>query len=259
MNPEQEARQLDLIPKEAGDSLQESSVFSEKNYHPQDISNVDWMVKETHISTPKPVFDAQDLTFGSLAQKLKDTYKTAPEKVEPKGDFEQSVDDYAPSAYRAPEAYDVPKISRTWVHKVFENNVVVSDPILLDSDRLAFRTRLVLPMDNKFFFDHDYDHLPGMLQIEGARQICTAICHLYFQTPMDYGFILNEMTSNFVGFAHIDDLSFVDLVFSKVKYKGKQARKFSAYAFLHQKNTVLGQFYFNWTVVPKSLQRKFEK
>ena len=55
-----------------------------------------------------------------------------------------------------------------------------------------------------FFFDHEIDHLPGMLEINAMRQGALAVAHLVYKVPQDYEVILNWIHVNLCNYGELN-------------------------------------------------------
>lgn len=90
------------------------------------------------------------------------------------------------------------RIDKKFVHKVKEeNNFVSRIELLSEGDIDVYLSQVALNIRHPFFFEHEYDHVPGLMLIEAGRQIGTAIAHLFYQVAYDIAFILNEMNIRF--------------------------------------------------------------
>lgn len=55
-----------------------------------------------------------------------------------------------------------------------------------------------------FFYDHEIDHIPGMLEICALRQCALALAHLVYEVPMDYEIVLNWLNVNLCNYGKLD-------------------------------------------------------
>lgn len=60
------------------------------------------------------------------------------------------------------------------------------------------------PRELKFFYDHEIDHLPGMLEACAMRQAALALAHLVYETPMDYVALLDWMTIRLFNYGELE-------------------------------------------------------
>ncbi|WP_323073340.1 AfsA-related hotdog domain-containing protein [Mycetohabitans endofungorum] len=42
-----------------------------------------------------------------------------------------------------------------------------------------FVAPLIIEPDHPFFFEHEIDHVPGLMLVEATRQACTAVSHMF--------------------------------------------------------------------------------
>ncbi len=97
--------------------------------------------------------------------------------------------------------YDPKKIERIdnkYVHKVNDENNLVSRIIQISKgDTDSYLSQFIIDNSHPYFFEHPYDHIPGMMMVEAARQVGSAIAHLYYDVSFETVFILNEMNVRF--------------------------------------------------------------
>ena len=97
----------------------------------------------------------------------------------------------------------IARIDKKIVHKVKEeNNFVSRIEQVSEGDSDIFISQVAINAKHPYFFEHEYDHVPGLMVIEAGRQIGTAIAHLFYNVSYDIVFILNEMNVRF--FRYID-------------------------------------------------------
>lgn len=207
--------------------------------------------------TPKKVLRAEDIAFKFLSK------ETSPKpQIQPDSSHNLNVIEEVPSfKIYTLDQFPAPSepLDKRFVHKIFENNVVIKNPIRIDSSKHIYRSKILVPLSNTFFFDHMYEHIPGMMLIEAFRQFGTAISHIYFNIPFDYSFILYNMNTEFKTYTKIQSDAFVDFVITDIKYKHSIARKFVGVGFVHQDNLLTSKFESSWAVLPNSLLNKLEQ
>jgi len=90
------------------------------------------------------------------------------------------------------------RIDNKVVHKVNEeNNFVARIEQIQKGDSDIFLSQFAINGKHPYFFEHAYDHVPGLMIIESGRQVGTAIAHLFYDVTFDIVFILNEMNIRF--------------------------------------------------------------
>jgi hypothetical protein len=78
---------------------------------------------------------------------------------------------------------------------------VLADPIRVNEDKKTLIAILQVDRDNLFFFDHDNDHVPGMLLVEGMRQLAGEIC---VRTNLNRVMQFPSLHIEFASFAELD-------------------------------------------------------
>ncbi|MEU7572024.1 AfsA-related hotdog domain-containing protein [Micromonospora sp. NPDC049240] len=80
-----------------------------------------------------------------------------------------------------------------------------TDTVLLDvrTAERAVTAGLRVPVENISFFDHDHDHVPGMVLLEAARQVATlATAHWGGDAPDRT--VMSRMAASFAAYAELD-------------------------------------------------------
>ena len=142
-------------------------------------------------------------------------------------------------------------IDPSFVHKKNPNNVLISHPVQLATDK--FRSKVFSQTDNLFLFDHAYDHLPGLLLIEAGRQIGTAVTHIHYGIPLnEYHFILENVSLDFVHMAKIEEVHYADITVEILKEKNSIPRRFLGQGFIHNNSQIKVKMESRWTLIRKA-------
>lgn len=78
---------------------------------------------------------------------------------------------------------------------------VLDDSVWIGGDINSFIATLQVDRNNLFFFDHDNDHVPGMLILEGMRQLVVDICTRFGHAQVAQ---IAQMNLDFANFAELD-------------------------------------------------------
>ena len=79
-------------------------------------------------------------------------------------------------------------------HQRLLENTLVSKVRFTSEDKVSAEISFkFIPQELPFFFDHDIDHLPGMLEINAMRQATLAMAHLLYDVPLDFVALLDWM------------------------------------------------------------------
>jgi hypothetical protein len=95
------------------------------------------------------------------------------------------------------------RLAKEYVHRHREENVFVSRIESLHGTH-EFLAELLLDPKHPFFFEHQLDHVPGLMLVEAGRQVATAIPHLFLKVPFGPAFIMNEVSFSFSCFAELN-------------------------------------------------------
>lgn len=157
---------------------------------------------------------------------------------------------------------DIPdiKVDKKLVHKKYDENVFISEPIILNTKDKIYRIRVIPDFSHKFFFDHELKHLPGMLLMEAARQFGTAYSHKYLKVPFGPQFILDEFGAKFTAGALSDLPVYMDgIVTGMIVSKKNEIRRLMASAYLHQNKVILGNIFSSWSILPDKMLDRIAK
>lgn len=90
-------------------------------------------------------------------------------------------------------------------HQRDEKNKLVSGVKALSEDGTLTEVKFkFIPEDLHFFFDHKIDHLPGMLEVNGMRQLSLAVAHLIYNVPMNYVALLGWLKVRFYSYGDLN-------------------------------------------------------
>lgn len=139
------------------------------------------------------------------------------------------------------------KIDKKFVHKDLEQNVFISD-IRQNKDvgDNIFECFMVVDQNVPFFFEHYIDHLPGLLLVEGARQMGTAITHKFYGVDFDNFFIIDHISAEFKNMIEIDK----DILL-RTTLEDRNRKTFSGSLEAIQNNNIVAMVRSSWTCIPK--------
>ncbi len=103
------------------------------------------------------------------------------------------------------------------------------------------KTELLLkfiPIELPFFFDHEIDHLPGMLEVCSLRQSALAVGHLVYDIPMDCMMVLDWIDVKLYCFSELNTATTAELELISI-YKDKNKTEIVLEGLLIQENNVL--------------------
>jgi len=86
-----------------------------------------------------------------------------------------------------------PKVERGFVHKKNGHNTLLSEPVI-DGRLVHFN---LIGQTGEFVFDHDSDHLQGMLLLEAIRQASIAVTHIAGDLPLSGMMALSSYYNSF--------------------------------------------------------------
>lgn len=154
--------------------------------------------------------------------------------------------DYAPDK--------LTRIDKKIAHKTNEQNVFLSRVEKLESDDAdSFLSQILIDDKHPYFFEHEYDHVPGMMIIEAGRQIGVAIAHLYYDVPHDKAFILNELNIRFSKYVEKDIPFFVFSRVSDIKIRKGELLKMMHEGYFIQDNEVVAYMGGMWQMYDKKI------
>lgn len=99
-------------------------------------------------------------------------------------------------------------VDKTHVHKRHDENAFIETVRFEErhaDGSLRFHAKFRTHTEHPFYFERPRNHIPGMYLVEGGRQFCIAIGHLFFEIPMDHEFVLESLNIEFHNFANLAD------------------------------------------------------
>lgn len=116
--------------------------------------------------------------------------------------------------------HEVIKLDKKLVHKANDQNVCVSRiERLSEGEKDNFLIQVAVDITHPYFFEHYYDHVPGMLLLESGRQAAVAIAHLFYDIDYNTVFILDEMYARFEKYAETSKPLFILSTIKEKKYR----------------------------------------
>ncbi|NQT26511.1 hypothetical protein HQ585_14250 [candidate division KSB1 bacterium] len=155
---------------------------------------------------------------------------------------------------------NLPRVDKKLIHKSKDINNFVSRIENIElGDADYFLSQVILDGKHPYFFEHDYDHVPGLLMIETGRQIGTAIAHLYYDVDFETVFILNEMNIRFFSYTELSKPLFLkSIVRNKLIRKGKLNQMEHDGYFIQDGNEV-AYMSGTWQMYNKKVIERFRK
>ena len=90
-------------------------------------------------------------------------------------------------------------------HQRFPENALISHVRILSEDRIFTELRCKFEREKlTFFYDHEIDHLPGMLEACTLRQTSLVVAHLIYGIPMNFVALLEWMRLKLYNYGEID-------------------------------------------------------
>lgn len=171
--------------------------------------------------------------------------------------YENLSDHDEEAADREPNG--VIRIDKVHVHKKNEENVLLSRLLQLDKgDEKLFMGQVALDRSHPFFFEHEYDHVPGLLIMEAARQFAVAVAHLFFKVPYGSNFILNKMESEFFQYASLDKPLFIKNFYQKTVFRKGQLKKMEMGGIFTQEGARIAEISGSWRMVDDKIMERLK-
>lgn len=145
------------------------------------------------------------------------------------------------------------KIDRSIVHKKYDKNVFIGDVAQLKHD--LYQCQMVIDKCHDFFFEHYIDHVPGLLMLESARQMGTAICHLYYNIDSNYHFVIDHLNISFKNFNELNkDIFIRTLIAADTKNATRQVFKGKSY--IVQNKNIIAEVESTWRCLHRKISNK---
>lgn len=145
------------------------------------------------------------------------------------------------------------KIDRNIVHKHNDENVFIGDVEQTGQD--TFECKMLFDREHKFFFEHNIDHVPGLLILESTRQMGTAICHLFYGIDYNYYFIIDFSNITFKNFTELNaDIIVRTVIEPDTRKKNRQI--FVGKSYVIQNDLIIAEVESTWRCLHKKLWDK---
>ncbi len=162
--------------------------------------------------------------------------------------------------WRKDYGVDAPmKIDPQLVHKCHVENVCVSKIEQVSLEKEQYLTLVAVDIRHPFFFDHVYDHVPGMLFVEAGRQAATAVAHQYYDIPYDVGFILKDINFSFSSYAELEDPLFISSSISEKEYRNGQLVSMKHDGVFIQNGKEIASMGGIWKIIDKKLIERMRR
>lgn len=145
------------------------------------------------------------------------------------------------------------KIDKKLVHKSKVENVCVSRIEQISLEKEQYLSQVAVDLEHPFFFDHPYDHIPGMLFVEVGRQVGTAVSHLFYQVPGDVVFVLKDINFSFNSYADLDAPLFISSAISEKKFRKGQLVSMKHDGIFIQHGKEIASMGGTWNIYDKKL------
>jgi len=159
--------------------------------------------------------------------------------------------------------YDLNKIIRiegNWVHKTNPKNICISRIEPLETkDHDGFIFQVAVDISNPFFFDHPYDHVPGMLILEAGRQAGTAVSHLFCHVSCKNIFVLKGLKLNFYNFATVNKPLFCLSRVSEKKYRKGELHQMTYGGVFTQGGRKIAHMEGAWNIFSKKVTERMKR
>ena len=90
-------------------------------------------------------------------------------------------------------------------HQRLPKNTLVDKLRILSDDKSECELLLkIKPKELDFFFDHEIDHIPGMVEVNALRQSALALAHLVYDVPMNYVAVIDWLDVQLYSFGELN-------------------------------------------------------
>jgi A-factor biosynthesis hotdog domain len=123
-------------------------------------------------------------------------------------------------------------IDKRLVHKAYDENVLLShiealpDPVALEQsngDETGradhFRGIVCVHRDHAFFFERGGGHVPALYLFEAARQMSSAIVHMFYGVPIETEVVVTECSAQFCNMANLNEAIIAEKMTSNHVYR----------------------------------------
>ncbi|WP_338861454.1 AfsA-related hotdog domain-containing protein [Mycetohabitans rhizoxinica] len=154
------------------------------------------------------------------------------------------------------------RLQRRLVHKselqhVFVERIDPVPPTGEGQDR--FVAPLIIEPDHPFFFEHEIDHVPGLMLVEATRQVGTAISHLFYEVPFGVAFVLDEFNVSYAHFAELSAPLAVHFTVVEKYYRKRTLSGLQAHTEWHQAGLRVGTMDVRWRFMPPAILARLRR
>ena len=151
-------------------------------------------------------------------------------------------------------------INNKLVHKTQScNNFIARLEKLSDGPEEMFISQLNLNPTHPYFFEHTYDHVPGLMIIEAGRQTGTAIAHVFYNVSFDTFFILEEVNVKFIRYVSLDAPVFTKSIMRNKVVKNGQLRQMDLDGVFIQNGEEVAEMRGTWKIISQKIFNHLRK
>lgn len=111
-------------------------------------------------------------------------------------------------------------------------------------------------VNENFFFDHEIDHIPGMLTANMIRQAVLVVSHLFLGVPFSKKFIMDDIEVKFHGLAKLNRKLHIYCKMPVLIMKGLHPRKARLFAEVEQDGVLIASGFIDFRIYdPKAMAR----
>ena len=153
------------------------------------------------------------------------------------------------------EPHNVAIAEGKFVHKNRSENILISTPEEITKHK-EYKAFVIPPLKNSFFFDHNYDHIPGMVFVEAVRQMSVHVSHSFLNVPFGDVFIIQEMGFKFEHYANLNDPIILRWLPDTLTFKRDTFRRGHGVTNIIQNDKKVGHVTGAWATVPEKVLKR---
>lgn len=142
-------------------------------------------------------------------------------------------------------------------HKSEERNAFIKEAEQIGENYFCLTAEIDHQAEG-FFFDHQIDHIPGMLIACILRQSVLVISHLFYNVPFSRRFLMDDISMKFSRHAALEEPITVKARFENLKRRGSEVRAAECVVDVYQNDSLISSGSLGFRALSPEVARRLE-
>lgn len=147
---------------------------------------------------------------------------------------------------------------KTNKENVFIDNLIEESGALNNGFQYQYKSNFKACLNHSFFFEHERNHIPGLMLIEAGRQNSLIISHKFLKVPIHTSFIMNNISFDFFKVAHLYKSIKVYTSVEVIKNSKNRIIEYIHEAYMIQNENEIAKAKGSFMVLPNTVLKKLE-